>query len=127
MGTPAELQIKIIKQIIISGQLSKKKVTSLLNSNNYPDVSDAMNDLLSKGFIKFSEKIRTSGQNPEKFYKITEKGLRAILKLFQDEFWRAIMLLCISSKKPVNEAEFLEYYHKFENDFIGHFDIQGYF
>lgn len=37
------------------------------------------------------------------------------------------MLLCISSKKPVNEAEFLEYYHKFENDFIGHFDIQGYF
>jgi DNA-binding PadR family transcriptional regulator len=128
-GKTPELQIKILKQIIFSGQLSKKKVTTLFVNNNYSDVSDAMDDLLSKGFIKLSEKIRTSGRNPEKFYRITEEGLKAILevKLYQEEFWRAIILLCLSSKKPISEAEFKEYYRKFEDDFLGHLDIQGYF
>lgn len=128
-GKTPELQIKIIKLIMISGQSSKKKVTSMLNANNYPDISDAMDDLLSKGFIKLSCRIKTTGRNPERFYKITERGLRAILevKLDQDEFWRAITLLCISSKKQVRESEFRNYYHKFESGFIGHFNVQGYF
>jgi hypothetical protein len=129
VGKTPELQIKVLKQIIVSGQLSKKKATYLLIDNNYPDVSDAMHHLLSKRFIILSEKIRTSGRNPEKFYKITEKGLRALLEvnLYPEEFWRAIILLCIYSKKPISEEKFKEYYHKFEYDFLGHLDIQGYF
>ncbi len=127
-GKTPELQIKILKSIAISGQLSKKKVAHILSAN-YPDVSDAMGALLSKDFIKLSAKVRTSGQNPEKFYKITERGLRALLdvRLLQDEFWRAITLLCVCSKNPISQKEFEDYYHKFERNLLGHFNIHGYF
>lgn len=79
--------------------------------------------------LNFAQDIKYTiiGRNPEKFYKITEKGLRAILevKIYQEEFWRAIILLCIYGNEPISEAEFEEYYRKFEYDFLGHLDIQA--
>jgi DNA-binding PadR family transcriptional regulator len=127
-GKTPELQIKTLKSIVVSGQLSKKKVTHQLSAN-YPDVSNAMDALLATKFIKLSAKYRTTGHNPEKFYKITERGLRALLdiRLSTEEFWRAIILLCMSSKKPITQKEFEDYYKKFEQNFLGHFNIHGYF
>ena len=127
-GKPSELQIKTLKSIVLSGQLSKKKVTHQLSAN-YPDVSNAMDALLAKKFIRLSAKYQTSGRNPEKFYKITEKGLRALLeiRLSAEEFWRSIILLCMSSEKPITQKDFEDHYKKFESNFLGHFNIHGYF
>jgi DNA-binding PadR family transcriptional regulator len=127
-GKPPELQIKTLKSIVLSGQLSKKKVTQQLDAN-YPDISNAMDALLAKKFIRLSVKYQTSGRNPEKFYKITEKGLRALLeiRLSAEEFWRSIILLCMSSEKPITQKDFEDHYKKFERNFLGHFNIHGYF
>ena len=55
---------------------------------------------------------------PEKFYKITEEGLRALLAvaqdLFENEFWKVVILLCIHSKRRISYDEFEEYYRRFE-------------
>jgi DNA-binding PadR family transcriptional regulator len=127
-GKTPKLQINTLESILVSGQLSKMKVTYLLGAN-YPDVSDAMDALLVKKLIKLSDKYRTTGRNPEKFYKITEKGLRALLSITlpPDEFWKATVLLCMVSKKPITQEEFENYYRKFERNFLGHFGIRGYF
>jgi hypothetical protein len=127
-GRPPSLQIKILKLIMIQGELSKIKAKSILDSN-YADVSGAMDALASndKQFIKFSRK--TGRRRPEKFYKITENGLRALLTLniTPNDFWRVMTLLCICSKHPISHEEFGEHYQRFESYTLGHSAIHGYF
>jgi DNA-binding PadR family transcriptional regulator len=109
--------------------MSKKEATEHYTAK-YGDVSDAMDALARNHFIKFSEKRRKEGSRKHhKLYKITEKGLRYLLetKLVPEIFWKAIMLLCYSSKKPIMQNEFEGYYNRFERDFLGHFSIPGYF
>jgi DNA-binding MarR family transcriptional regulator len=122
------LQIAILKLIIMTGGSSKKKVAKELRAN-YPDVSDSMKDLEERKFIRFSKDIVIPGHNREKFYNITEVGLRALLtvKLDVREFWSAITLLCICSKSPLDKQEFEDYFNKFEHEFLGHSNIHGYF
>jgi DNA-binding MarR family transcriptional regulator len=74
---PPILEIGILKSIVSLGQISKKKATEELDAN-YPDISDAMDSLKKRDFIRFSEN-KGSRRNPEKFYKITESGLKALL------------------------------------------------
>jgi len=126
-GKPPELQIKILKYIVSAGELSKKKAANVLKSN-YSDISDAMDALIKRDFIRWSRND-TSTPNPERFYKITEVGLRALLavNLSEKEFWKVIILLCISSKRPIEDSEFEEYYHQFENNRLGYSSIHGYF
>ena len=93
----------------------KRKATDILRSN-YSDVSDAMDVLIDLNFLKFSHKL--GRRMPEKFYKITEEGLRALLAvaqdLFENEFWKVVILLCIHSKRRISYDEFEEYYRRFE-------------
>jgi hypothetical protein len=126
-GKPPHLQIKILKSIVTSGELSKKKAADVLHSN-YSDISDAMSALIKRDFIRWSRND-TSTPNPEMFYKITEVGLRGLLavNLSEEEFWKVIILLSISSKRPIKEGEFEEYYRQFENNRLGHSSIHGYF
>jgi DNA-binding MarR family transcriptional regulator len=124
---PPQLQIKILKYIASFGELSKKKAAAVLNSN-YSVISDAMDALIKINFIKWS-RDDTSTRRAEKFYKITDNGLRALLaeNLTAEEFWRVIILLCISSKSAIKEIEFEEYYSQFENNYVGYSSIHGYF
>jgi DNA-binding MarR family transcriptional regulator len=126
-GKPPQLQIKILKYIVLAGELSKKKAAFVLNSN-YSDVSDAIDALIERNFIRWS-RDDPSTRRAEKFYKITENGLRALLvvNLSEQEFWKVIILLRISNKKPIKESEFEEYYRQFENNRLGHPSIHGYF
>src|SRR5215217_136109 len=125
-GKPPELQIKILKYIVLAGELSKKKASFVLNSN-YSDVSDAMDALIKRNFIRWS-RDDPSTRRAEKFYKITENGLRALLavNLSEEEFWKVIILLFISTKKSIRESEFEEYYRQFESNRLGHSSIHGY-
>ena len=127
-GKRPELRIKILSSIVWSGQLSKKKLTERLHTK-YPVVSEALDALLEKEFIKFSEEYCTTGRRPEKFYKITENGLRALLsvKLNPNDFWKAIILLCASNKIQISQKEFEDYYHEFELGLFGQLNIPGYF
>jgi hypothetical protein len=111
------------------GELSKKKATDILRSN-YPDVSDAMDSLASndKKFIKFTH-VSHKSPRQEKFYKITEKGLRALLAEDMtnvDLFWKEIILLSIFSKSEINQDEFEEYYRQFTEKYLGHSIGHGY-
>jgi len=133
---PPSLQIKILKLITLQGELSKTKASKDLDSN-YPDVSDAMDALAAKDkqFIKLSRE--TGRRRPEKFYKITEKGLRALLAINISSkediaitymvFSRIMLLLSICSKRQISDEELNDYYKKFEKDRLGHSAIYGYF
>jgi hypothetical protein len=129
-GRPPELQLKILKRIVLSGQMSKAEAAEHCAAK-YGDVSDAMDALARRNhFIKFSEKRRKGlVRKHHKLYKITEKGLRYLLetKLIPEVFWKAITLLCYSSKRPITQNEFENYYNQFERDYLGHFSIPGYF
>jgi hypothetical protein len=72
---------------------------------------------------------KPGGHKHHKLYKVTEKGLKHLLetRLTPDIFWKAITLLCFSSKKPITQNEFENYYTQFERDYLGHFSIPGYF
>ena len=120
-GKTPKLQIKILKEIVLYGQISKKKATYMLGAN-YSDISDAFDELLKRDFIKYSGND-TSSKNPEKFYKITESGLKALLyvdHLSPREFWKVMTLLCIVSKGQLNESQFEEHYSQFENNYLGY-------
>lgn len=111
------------------GGLSKRKATDILGSN-YPDVSDAMDSLASndKKFIKFTH-VSHESPRQEKFYKITERGLRALLAEDMtnvDLFWKEIILLSIFSKIEINQDEFEEYYRQFTEKYLGHSIEHGY-
>jgi hypothetical protein len=123
-GKKPSLQINILKETVRNDELSKRKATGILRSN-YPDISDAMGVLIDLNFLEFSRK---SGRRmPEKFYKITEEGLRALLSvvedLFENEFWKVVILLCICSKRQISYDEFEEYYNRFEKGRMGHSTI----
>jgi len=121
---------------MLGGELSKSKASKILDSN-YPDVSDAMDALAAndRQFIKLS---RESGRRrPEKFYKITENGLRALLAVSMTSkesilissqvFWRVILLLSVCSKQPISKEELDNYYRQFEESTLGYTPIYGYF
>jgi hypothetical protein len=80
-----------------------------------------MGALIKRDFVRLSYKKKAS-RNPERFYKITRNGLKALLsvdKLSPQEFWKAAVLLCITSEGNNYESQFLDYYNHYENDFIG--------
>ncbi len=109
--------------------MSKTLATELCVAK-YADVSDAMDALLRNYFIKLSGTWqKLEGHKHHKLYKVTEKGLKHLLetRLTPDIFWKAITLLCFSSKKPITQNEFENYYIEFERDYLGHFSIPGYF
>lgn len=122
-GKKPRLQLHILESIVIYGGLSKRKATDILDLN-YPDVSDAMDSLASndKRFIKLSH-VSHKSHRPEKFYKITERGLRALLDEEMtnvDLFWKVIILLSIFGKSEIYEDEFEKYYQQFIEQYLGH-------
>ena len=129
-GKTPKLQINILRQIIISGEISKKKAADMLKAN-YSDVSDSMDALVKLQFIESGTGDRrlTTGHNYEKFYRITENGLKALLEinLDKDEFWKVIILLCMCSSRPLDKNELEHYFSKYEYGFLGHHNIQGFF
>src|SRR5947209_973496 len=121
------LKISILKTILMNGSLSKSGVEGKLAAN-YPDVSDAMDDLIRKKLIIFfGEEERKSGR-PERYYRITELGIRAALaeELNPYEFWTAIISLC-NSEKQISQGEFDEFYRSFEYKHIGHTIRHGFY
>jgi DNA-binding MarR family transcriptional regulator len=106
---PPILEIKILKLITLQGESSKTRVSKDLDSN-YSDVSDAMDALADKKFIKLSR--ATHSRRSQKFYKITENGLRALLVInmtYNEDidaamvFSRVMLLLSFCSKRPISE------------------------
>ena len=122
------LQIKILKLITLQGEVSKTRASKVLGSN-YSDVSDAM-DALAANDRQFIKRSRETGRRrPEKFYKITENGLRALFAFDMppDDFWRLMILLSICNKQPISYEELNDYYKQFERNYFGHSAIYGYF
>ena len=53
-GKTPKLQINILRQIIISGEISKKRAAEMLKAN-YSDISDSMDALVKLQFIESQE------------------------------------------------------------------------
>lgn len=80
-----------------------------------------------KQFIRLS---REAGRRrAERFYKITENGLRALLTvdMSPNDFWRVMILLSICSKQPIAHKELEDYFRQFEINSLGHSNIHAYF
>jgi hypothetical protein len=115
--------------MVLSGRMSKTVATEVCMAK-YADISDAMEALIRNQFIKFSGTWRKpESRKHRRLYKVTEKGLKHLLetKLTPEVFWKAITLLCFSSKKPITQNKFEGYYNQFERDYLGHFSLPGYF
>jgi hypothetical protein len=121
------LQIKILKSIVLNGQLSKRKASDILHAQ-YPDVSDAIEALLERKLIKKSY-IDFKSRRAEKYYTLTVNGLKALLEedLTPKEFWSTMIMLCSISKIQISKNEFERYYQLFEYKYLGHSKIEGYF
>ena len=120
-GKTPKLQIGILKSIVLYGKLSITRVSNILHSND-SDVHDAIQLLKQRIFLEYLiATLRV--QNPEKFYKITEKGLKSLLVingLSPEEFWKIVALICIVGKDQISQSQFEEYYIQFEKDYLGY-------
>lgn len=129
---PPILQIKILLWILRYGEISKTVATKQIGSN-YPDVSDAFGSLLKKNLIiKSTEESswdikNRRGRNIEKFYKLTTTGLEFLLEinLGYSDFWKAVILRCLTN--GFNQEEFDKLYYEHENKILGYNSASGYF
>jgi len=127
-GKTPIIQIKILKLIVIYGQLSKTSATQLLKSD-YKDVSKAMEALENNRLIVLSSSPPTTHNRkkgrPEKIYKLSDNGLRALLikevaaYLSPAEFWKIILISIKSDRNWFDESEFNCCYSSFERDRVG--------
>jgi predicted transcriptional regulator len=114
------LQIKILKNIALRGELSKAKARDLLQGcHHYPEIFQAFRSLEKNGLIKFSRNDAGRGKK-ETYYKITEKG---IISLVIEEpepelFWNALMQYCQLSKNSLGkhvrvDLKQIDYFYRF--------------
>lgn len=89
------LQIRIIKIIAVEGESSKRKLQDSVNAH-YPDVSDAVDSLKKAKIIEQSRIDFGKGRRAERYYKLTKRGLEAVIDEFSDPeiFWNAIISYC---------------------------------
>jgi hypothetical protein len=108
-----KLQIKILENIALSGDLSKAKARDLLKQHHYPEISQAFDSLEKKGMIKFSRGEPGRGRK-ERFYKITEEGIISLLGENPQPhlFWQAVIKYCQLSTKVVTLDE-VEFFYDF--------------
>ena len=122
-GKTPSLQIRILRSVILYGKQSIKSASDILDSNK-SDVYNAIQILKRRNFLEYfdGDSDRHNSRNPEKFYKITKKGLEALLyvnNLSPTEFWKVAISLYMSSKEQIYESHFMDHYNRFENNFIG--------
>ena len=122
------LQIRILKIIALEGESSKRKLQDSVNAH-YPDISDAVESLKKGRIIKQSRADFGKGRRAEIYYKLTDRGLEAIIDEFPDTetFWKSMISYCSLSEKPVRPEEFDKYYKAFEDKYIGYSQIHDFF
>jgi len=115
------LQIEILRNIALEGESSKSKLRDDLDAH-YPDISDAIESLKKEKIIEQSH-VDFKSKRPEKYYKLTNRGLEVIIDEFSDPeiFWKAIISYCELSKNPISQAEFDKYYKPFEAMYLGYY------
>jgi DNA-binding MarR family transcriptional regulator len=120
------LQIKILENIALSGDLSKAKARDLLKQHHYPEISQAFDSLEKKGMIKFSRGEPGRGRK-ERFYKITEKGIASLMVENPQPrlFWQALLQYCQRKEAVVSLDDvellfgfFIQKYLKYSADHI---------
>ena len=96
---------------------------------HYPDVSDAVDSLKKGMIIKQSRVDFGKGRRAEIYYKLTDKGLEAIIDEFPDAetFWKSMIPHCSLSEKLIRPEEFDKYYKAFEDKYIGYSQIHHFF
>jgi hypothetical protein len=116
------LQIKILNLIATEGQVSKTMAKELTGSH-YPDVSNAIDELMKKKFIELK---LTSFLHPKshqrKFFQLTHDGIRTFIdgKPSPAEFWKAIYLFCKLSERKIDMNTFDALYRRFQNIYLGY-------
>lgn len=122
------LQIRILKIIAREGESSKIKLQESVNAH-YPDVSDAVESLKKERIIEQSRVDFAKGRRPEIYYKLTKRGLEAVINEFSDPeiFWSTIISYCILNKYPLSPKEFDKYYRPFETKYLGYRNAHEFF
>lgn len=136
------VQIQILHKIAIDGKHSKKSLEISLEKH-HPVVDNAVKQLLKKELITKASGSHTDKRGqPQKFYRLTEKGILVLIdeiKIPLDEFWKMLFRIFdsegnfyadeyINSKgKLVDEKHFIlknvtisNLIKKYENNVLGY-------
>jgi hypothetical protein len=116
------LQIEILNLIATEGQVSKTLAKELTGSH-FPDVSNAIDELMKKNFIelKLSSFLHPKSHH-RKFFQLTHDGIEKFIDGIPSpsEFWKAIYLFCKLSEEEIDRNTFDALYGRFQNIYLGY-------
>jgi hypothetical protein len=123
------LQIKILNLIATEGQVSKTMAKELTGSH-YPDVSNAIDELMKKKFIESNLTVFLHPKSRHmRFFQLTHNGIQAFIdgKPSPAEFWKTIYLFCKLSERKIDMNTFDALYRRFQNIYLGYTPHGGHF
>jgi hypothetical protein len=111
----------------IVGKLSKSKLRSYMQNRHYNDISHAVDVLLAHKYISRAE-LKLGRGRPEKFYNISEKGLRLLLKddPVPEKFWRIMIGLCHHRERSIDRILVEELFGLMTKHFLNYSSERGY-
>ena len=128
-----KLRMEILELIAIDGKMSVSKAESSLDEkHHHPDVWHAFKNLERKEFIekridRNPGKGKLMGKGRQIYYKITERGLRVLIRDYDkimekvidpQMFWRAMMTFCYNSTNEIRLDKVEEFYELFLGKYL---------
>lgn len=104
-----KIQIQILRKIATDGKHSKKSLEIELEKH-HPVIDNAVKQLLKKKLITKAQGSHTDKRGqPQKFYRLTEKGILILIdeiKISLDEFWKMLFRIFDSKGNFYEEGYF---------------------
>ncbi|MGC2572684.1 MAG: hypothetical protein WA364_14325, partial [Candidatus Nitrosopolaris sp.] len=128
-----KLRMEILELIAIDGKMSVSKAeSSFYEKHHHPDVWHAFKNLERKEFIekrvdRNPGKGKLMGKGRQIYYKITEQGLRVLIRDYDkimekvidpQTFWRAMMTFCYNSTNEFRLDKVEEFYELFLGKYL---------
>lgn len=122
-----QLQIDILACLAGFGKLSKSKLQSHMPKRHYNDVSRAIDSLLAHEYISKANWKYGRGR-PEKFYSISDKGLRLLLTddPVPEKFWRIMIGFCHHSERSIDRVYVEDLFGLMLKNFLNYSSERGY-
>jgi hypothetical protein len=114
----------------LSGELSKVKAEAVLKSHGcfHADILHSFEMLEEKGFIYGSRFRKPHLGRPERYYRITTDGLKALIAddPTPENFWKVLLGFCHHNEEIVSLSKVDELYKFFIDKYLEYSSVYGY-
>jgi hypothetical protein len=114
----------------LSGELSKVKAEAVLKSHGYfhADILHGFEMLEQKGFIYGSHFRKPHLGRPERYYRITAEGVKALIAddPTPEKFWKVLLGFCHHNEEIVSLSKVDEFYKFFIDKYLEYSSVYGY-